>query len=439
MATDMATIASSAESTILGTILLDNPKLYDVQTKLQPEHFSTAAHRRIFSAILTLSEIGRSFEMAELGNHLQRSGDLDKVGGISYLSELIDSAIAGRDLAPFTETVLDAAKRRHLRALCEAVAGQTGEPSHSTDDCLSRLEDTVLRLRTSGAGESATSIRDIVPEVLNEMESIRRMPTEAIGLTTGILSLDRATTGIRNDEYWVLGALPSRGKTVLGIQIAAANAKAGVPTLFFSHEMTRRQLVRRILPAESGVSSSKIRDPRYATAQELSLVQETAGEIAQWPLWIADPDQLTARELVAIARLYIRRYGVKLIVVDYLQLIEAPGRELRERVGAASNALRAIPKTEGVPVVALSQLARPKDRNENSRPVMTDLKESGSIEAHAHVVLLLYRPKNEEGEWTGEDEVIIAKQREGLVGYERVHLDGQKLQFMERTGERAKR
>jgi replicative DNA helicase len=98
----------------------------------------------------------------------------------------------------------------------------------------------------------------------------------------------------------------------------------------------------------------------------------------------------------------------------------------------ASNALRAIPKTEGVPVVALSQLARPKDRNENGRPAMTDLKESGAIEAHAHVVLLLYRPKNDEGEWTGEDEVIIAKQREGLVGYERVRLDGQKLQFVER-------
>jgi replicative DNA helicase len=122
-----------------------------------------------------------------------------------------------------------------------------------------------------------------------------------------------------------------------------------------------------------------------------------------------------------------------LIVVDYLQLIEAPGRELRERVAAASNALRTIPKLEGVPVVGLSQLARPRDRNENGRPAMTDLKESGAIESHAHVVLLLYRPKDEEGTWTGEDEVIIAKQREGLVGYERVWLDSNNLQFRERS------
>jgi replicative DNA helicase len=436
MPTDVLAAAYSAERTVLGTILVDNRQLCEVQARLRPEHFSSAAHRRIYSALCTLFEIGRQFEIPTIALHLQRSGDLDKVGDVAYLSDLVDGAIFGRDLGTFTEAILDAAKRRHLRAVCEAVGEQADDLCLPIDSSLCRLEDTILRLRTGDANTRASNIRDVVPEVLNEMEAMRQRPSGAIGLTTGLLSLDRSTTGIRSDEYWVVGALPSRGKTVLGIQIATANAKRGVGVLFFSHEMTRGQLVRRMLPGECGVPASRIRDPRYASESDYRNIQETAAQIAQWPLWVVDTEQLSARELVTIARLYIRRYNVKVIIADYLQLIDAPGRELRERVANASNMLRSIPKTEGVPVVALSQLARPKDRNESSRPVMTDLKESGAIEAHAHVVLLLYRPKNKQGEWTGEDEVIIAKQREGLVGYERVRLDGNKLQFLDRGRER---
>ena len=181
--------------------------------------------------------------------------------------------------------------------------------------------------------------------------------------------------------------------------------------------------------------AKQIRDPRTMSNAEFNELLERGAEIAKWPLFVDDPEELTAQELVARARLHIRRFGVKLIVVDYLQLIDAPGKETRDKVTAASNALRKIPKAEGVPVVALSQLARPRDRNENGRPSMVDLKESGSIEAHAHVVLLLYRPKNEHGEWSGEDEIIVAKQREGLVGWEPVWLHNQRLQFVERMAQ----
>jgi replicative DNA helicase len=253
-----------------------------------------------------------------------------------------------------------------------------------------------------------------------------------VGLPTGLHGLDENTTGIRDDEYWVIGALPSRGNTVLGVQITATNASQGVPVLFFSHEMTRRQLCRRILPWESKIPAYKIRTPKLMTAADVEHLTAVAAKVAQWPMWIVDPEERTAQDLCAIARLYIRRHGVKLIVVDYLQLLQAPGRELRDRVAYASNVLRGIPKREHVPVVALSQMARPKDGNENSRPSMIQLRETSYIEAHAHVVLLLYRPK-QDGSWTGEDEIIIAKQREGILGTQPVVLSRDYVRFLERT------
>lgn len=232
---------------------------------------------------------------------------------------------------------------------------------------------------------------------------------------------------------WVIGARPSRGKTVLGVQIVAANALLGIPVLAFSFEMTRRQFVRRMIPNHSEIPAFKVRDPRYMSATEMDDAQACGRRLEKLPIWVVDPDGMKSSELTSAAKFHIHRHGVKLIVVDYLQIIRGPERELRERVAACSNALRSIPKSENVPVVALSQLRRLED--ENTRPSLADLKESGDIEAHAHAVLLLYRPRNDEGRWTGNDEVIIAKQREGLVGSEKVTLNESRLAFLDRTGE----
>src|ERR1039458_1010723 len=252
-----------------------------------------------------------------------------------------------------------------------------------------------------------------------------------IGYTTGVPGEDQATTGIRPDEYWVIGARPSRGKTVLGAQIAAANAKHGIPVLVFSFEMTRRQFVRRLLPNESRIPAFKIRDPRLMSASARHLARATGKEIRKLPGVVVDPDGMKSSELTAAAKFHIHRHSVKLIVVDYLQIIRGPQRDLKERVAACSNALRSIPKTEGVPVIALSQLRRLDD--ENGIPTMADLKETGDIEAHAHTILLLYRPRNEQNRWSGNDQIIIAKQREGLVGSEDVTLNESRLAFFDRT------
>jgi replicative DNA helicase len=434
MATDTQFMLGSAddvERSILGGILLDNQHFYELQPELKSEYFGSDGHRRIYAAMHRMAAAGTSVDIVTLAAELERRKEIEAVGGIAYISSLIDGVPERPSLVHYVQIVKDRYRRRSLSVICDSAIGLANDITTPTDETLAKLERSLLRLRGTEAEQSVSSIRDIVPEVLNEMEAIRSMCGRTIGLTTGLESLDIDTTGIREDEYWVIGAMPSRGKTVLGVQMAAANAKKGIPVLFFSHEMTRRQLVRRMLPSESGISADKVRDSRLASKEEYQRIQESAANLAQWPMWVVDPDSLTAEELVAIAKLHIRRHGVRLIIVDYLQLVKAPGKEIKDQVTAVSNALRSIPKNERVPMVALSQLRRPTDGKENSRPSMVQLRETGYIEAHAHVILLLYRPKKV-NRWTGADEIIIARQREGLVGYEPVFLHGGKLQFVER-------
>ncbi len=421
-----------AERSILGGILLDDKVVHEVASLLKPDYLSLESHRRIYTVMRGMADRGQPIDMITVADELDRRKWVEAVGGVAYISSLIDGVPDRPSLAHYCGIVREKAMLRGLINIAQNAIDEAMEHSDEADQVISRAEEGLLRLRGIEERTVAVPIWDAMNETINEIKAIRERGDDLVGLPTGVQGVDEITTGIREDEYWVVGALPSRGKTVLGVQITAANASRGVPVLFFSHEMTRRQLCRRILPGESEISAYKIRNPAQLSSEEYTKLARVASEVAKWPVWIVDPDELTAQELCAISRLYIRRHGVKLIVVDYLQLLQAPGKELRDRVTYASNVLRAIPKKERVPVVALSQMARPKDGNENSRPSMIQLRETGYIEAHAHVVLLLYRPK-QDSNWTGEDEIIIAKQREGMVGKQPVVLHRDWVRFEERT------
>lgn len=416
-----------AERAVLGTILLNNETFYQA-TSLLPQTFSLSGNQLVWAAMLDLHAEGRPIDMVTLADRMARNDEIEKAGGVAYLSSLIDGVPERASIDSYVEIVRDRARRRWLSEQCDAVKERLCDDSRNTAEALELMEEAALRVRADAGVRSSHHVKEIVPEVLNELERIRQHQG-LIGFTTGVPGLDNATTGIRPDEYWVIGARPSRGKTVLGVQIVASNAELGVPVLMFSFEMMRRAIVRRLIPKYSGISAWKVRDPRYCSQSEMLAIEESAARMAQWPLWVVDPDGMKASDVVAAAKFHIHRNGVRLIVLDYLQILRGLQKELKERVAACSNALRAIPKTEGVPVVALSQLRRLGD--ENALPTMADLKESGDIEAHAHTILLLYR-KMQGTEWTGEDQIIIGKQREGLVGHEDVTLHSDRLWFVSR-------
>jgi replicative DNA helicase len=275
-------------------------------------------------------------------------------------------------------------------------------------------------------------LKAIMPDVLRELE-VQANNQGLVGLRTGLGSLDVLTGGIRPGELWTIGALPGRGKTALGVQILLANGKQGMPCCAFSLEMQALEIGRRFIAAESSIPAINLRNPQTIRKERWMQMAESAAEIAQMPIYVDDRSTLKVHELLASARLYIRRHGVKLIVVDYLRLVEAPGRDIRERVGYVADSLRQLAKTERIAVVLLSQLRRP-DGGINSRPSMLDLKESGDVEAHSHVVLLPYLPVAEDGKPIPEDQLlIIGKNRNGGIGSLPVYFDEKRLQFVERT------
>jgi replicative DNA helicase len=275
-------------------------------------------------------------------------------------------------------------------------------------------------------------VKEIMPQVLREIE-VQAANQGLVGMPTGIHLLDVATGGIRPGELWTIGALPGKGKTALGVQILLANGKERTPVCAFSLEMHGLEIGKRFLAATSAFPAAQIRNPQVIRKDRWPELMEAAAEIAQLPIFVDDRSSLKIQELLASARLYIRRHGVKLIVVDYLRLVDAPGRDLRERVGLIADSLRTLAKTERVGVVLLSQLKRPEG-GINCRPTMLDLKESGDIEAHSHVVLLPYLPVADDGKPVPEDQLlIIGKNRNGGVGSLPVYFDEKRLQFLARS------
>jgi replicative DNA helicase len=413
-----------AEKAILGAIILENDLAVDAMVKLPESHFYLDTHRKIYRAVCDLSDTGKPIDVYAIAEELSRRKELESVGGVAYLSTLTDGVPRRSSIDFYIRSVRDKAILRSIVHAGTGAVTRAVDASDPADEILGDLEAQLLELRAERAQRSEVHISGFIAESANRLhESEKR---DLVGFTTGLGCIDNATTGVRPGELWIIGALPGRGKTAFGMQIATTNAALGNPTMFFSLEMSRDQLGDRILCAESHVPSFKIRK-RWLNESEKRSIREAAGRSCEWSLYVDDSADLTDRELMARAKLAIRRYGVKLIVVDYLRLLKCPGRELRERVGEAANTLRKLAKQENVAVVGLSQLKRPE--NINDRPSMIDLKESGDIEAHAHTVLLLYQPQDGKGEFTREDEIIIGKQRNGPLGSEPVRFNKDLLQF----------
>ena len=425
-----------AERTVLGCAMLDTTALYRILPLLRSEDFSLDSHRRIYHVIAKLAEAGKPVDVLTVTDALTEQGQLESVGGVAYLASLDDqvtSSLASvTNVEHYAEKILDKSRRRQAHAAGARLTSATEDPSVSTDECLQLVQESLLQIEAASGRTTARHVRDFMPEVLRELET-QSQNQGLVGMTTGINSLDVATGGIRSCELWTIGALPGKGKTALGVQIVLANGAARTPTLVFSLEMQDLEIGKRFLAAKSSCPAMQIRNPQTMKRDRWSELLETAAEIAECPIYVDDRGSLKIQELLASARLYIRRHGVKLVVVDYLRLVDAPGRDLRDRVGYVANVLRQLAKSERIGVVLLSQLRRPEG-GINARPTMLDLKESGDIEAHSHVVLLPYLPAADDGRPIPDEQLlIIGKNRNGGVGSLPVYFDERRLQFVDRT------
>jgi len=391
-----------------------------------------AGHRRIAFAVQKVMGRHERVDEDSVRAELERLPDPERLKAV--LEDLLQGLYVVRhDVQWHVIRIQERAQRRQLLALCERTSHSLEDSSLKTDDCASRLYQDLLQIQSASNKEVAVALDKVMPAALEQlqMQSVR---SGLVGFPTGMNAIDESTSGIRLGEFWVVGALPGRGKTAMAAQIALENVRAGNPCALFSLEMSRAELGVRFIANSTQVSSTRLRNPSEILKSQWAEIHECVAVLRALPLYIDDSPSLSLQQVCARARLAKVRYGCSLAIVDYLRMVKASGKDIREQVSSVADGLRQLAKSEAMAVVALSQLARPRDRKPNARPSMLDLKESGDIEAHAHVVLLLHTPMDRNGEPTGKDEIIIGKNRHGPVGSIEVTFNRRNLRFEDRGG-----
>jgi replicative DNA helicase len=421
-----------AERSILGGLMLDANGYDEVAALgLTASDFLLDSHRRIYSRIVELAESSRPIDTITLCEELERHRELATIGDVGYVSGLLDGVPDRPSLKHYVKIVREKADQRKTMYACNAAIAAIDDGS-SSREVIADLGERLLQIQTGSDDAPAERVLKFSDAVYLEWQRIADGLDDVIGLTTGIECVDLATTGIRPGETWAVGGRTGDGKTSLALQIAAANCRRDVAVGYFSIEMTKDELLQRLWSHEGKIPFHYIRNPRVAGADIKAQVSRTMGIVGLWPLFVAVEGSLTLQKLVAKARLMIRQERVQLLVVDYVQQLSTNAPNERERITKISGQIRALAKDTGGPIIAVSQLARPKDRNQNERPNKFSMKESGSLENDANTILLVYRPTDDSGRSNGEDEIVIAKQRHGPVSNEKVFFDSRVMTFFER-------
>jgi replicative DNA helicase len=408
-------------------VLLDVEKYRpEIFTSVRREYFSAAAHRTLFALMADLYEQRGVFDIEGVCNELVKR-QLTGVISIASVNSLTERLVRHCDVPKHAAVLRDAWAKRLLVTELEAVQ-ELAESSDCAD--LRRRLEAALALTEGGI--EADKVKPLASIVKGEFDALtreRKTENRLLGIPTGIANLDTALTGLRGGEYTVIGGYPGDGKTTLLMQMAREAAKTGHPALVLSLEMRSGELARRLIAVETRTAFAKLRDPRMMNATEWQTATDALEPLSNLPLHICDESSLDASTISALAKLWIKKAGVKAVFVDFLQIVKTGNQERRLAIGAISAALRELAKTTGAAVVTSSQLSRPRDGSVNARPTLFSLRESGEIEQDAHNVLLLYRPVDDQRRRTGEDEIVIAKQRHGVTGSVPVTYNSKLLTF----------
>jgi len=419
-----------AEMAVLGSIMIDNDCIGKVAEILEPSFFYRTVHRTIFSSALVLYEKNEPVDLITLSEELKRQNKLEEVGGSYYLTELAQTIPSSANVEHHARIVLE---KHLLRKLIEEAAGIAKDCYETTEevyDIIDRSEQRIFGLSDKRLRKGFEHISPVMHDAFETIERFHEREGTVTGIPTGFTKLDELTSGFQPAELVVVAGRPSMGKTAFSLNIARNVAvEHKIPVGIFSLEMSKRQLALRLLCAEARVDAHSVRTGRLAD-DEWQKLSMCVGVLTEAPIFIDDTPGMGVLELRAKARRLKKEKDVKLVIVDYLQLMQGPknSESRQQEISMISRSLKALAKELDVPVVALSQLSRAVEvRGGERRPMLSDLRESGAIEQDADVVLFVYRPEvygkkaDELGNpIEGKAEVIIGKQRNGPVGS--VHL-----------------
>ncbi|GAF41938.1 replicative DNA helicase [Agrilactobacillus composti DSM 18527 = JCM 14202] len=431
---------NAAEQSVLGAVFLSGDALVEAMEFLEPEDFYKKAHQLIFQAMVDLNDRNEAIDTVTIKNILEGRNQLDDIGGIGYLAELAQAVPTAANVSYYAKIVKEKAMTRQLINVATQIVSKGYDSDEDVTDLLDNAERDILAVSEQRSNTGFQTISDVLQESLKNIDALSQNNDEITGLPTGYKELDKITAGLHEDELIILAARPGVGKTAFALNIAQnIGTKIDTSIALFSLEMGAEQLVNRMLCAEGSIESNHLRTGQLNDEEWNNLIV-AMGSLSKAQIYIDDTPGVRIAEIRAKCRRLAKEKGnLGLIVIDYLQLIEGSGQENRQQeVSAISRSLKKLAKELHVPVIALSQLSRGVEQRQDKRPVLSDIRESGSIEQDADIVAFLYRddyyrdseedgdggnsytqadqPVSDDDQDVGEVEVIIEKNRSGARG-----------------------
>jgi len=421
-----------AEEAVLGAILIDDDALYKVASFLRPEHFYVERNGWIYQAFLNVSERREPIDVLTVCDELERRGQLQDSGGAAYITSLLNAVPTAIHVEHYARLVERAAVLRQLISAAGTIARLAHEATGDADEALDEAERVIFEIAQGRVLGDFMPLSQILATYLEELDRVKEEKV-TLGLPTGLVDLDKITGGLQRGDLIILAARPSVGKTSLGLNIAHhAAVKEKLPVAIFSLEMSREQLAHRLLCAEASVDSQRLRLGQY-DEDELRRISRAFGILSEAPIYVDDTPGISVTELRSKARRLCLERGIRLIIIDYLQLMRGRRAENRvQEISDISRSLKALAKELNVPVIALSQLSRAPELRSDHRPVLSDLRESGSLEQDADVVIFIYREElydpNTEKQRIAD--IIVAKHRNGPTGQFGLYFFKETTRFM---------
>ncbi|WP_198285750.1 MULTISPECIES: replicative DNA helicase [Thermobacillus] len=410
-----------AEQAVLGSILLEADALVTAMERLRPEDFYQPVHRMIYETMIELGEAGQPIDLVTLTAALQDKQRLEEAGGVDYLSRLLSVVPTAANVDYYARIVEEKSLLRRLIRTATEIVQEGYAGADDVGLLLNDAEQRILEISNRRTGSGFISIRDVLMDVFEQIEFLYNHRGGVTGIPSGFPDLDRMTSGFQRSDLIIVAARPSVGKTAFALNIAQnVGVRARETVAIFSLEMSASQLVQRMVCAESNVDAGRLRTGRLE-GDDWEKLTMAIGALSEAEIYIDDTPGVTVADIRAKLRRLKKERGLGLVVIDYLQLIQGrgkPGENRQQEVSEISRTLKQIARELEVPVIALSQLSRGVEQRQDKRPMLSDLRESGSIEQDADIVAFLYRDDyyDRETERKNIIEIIIAKQRNGPVG-----------------------
>ncbi|QYR21729.1 replicative DNA helicase [Paenibacillus sp. sptzw28] len=410
-----------AEQAVLGAVLLQAEALITSMERLRSDDFYTPAHQLIFEAMVELGEANQPIDLVTLTAYLQDRQQLEETGGVSYLAKLANAVPTAANVDYYAQIVEEKSMVRRLIRTATNIVSSGYAAADDVGLMLNEAEQRILELSNRRASSGFISIRDVLMEVFERVEHLYTNKGGTTGIPSGFSDLDKMTSGFQRNDLIIVAARPSVGKTAFALNIAQnVGVRSRETVAIFSLEMSAAQLVQRMICAESNVDAGRMRTG-YLEGDDWEKLTMAIGSLSEAQIYIDDTPGITVADIRAKCRRLKKERGLGMILIDYLQLIQGRGKageNRQQEVSEISRTLKQIARELEVPVIALSQLSRGVEQRQDKRPMMSDLRESGSIEQDADIVAFLYRDDyyNQDTEKKNIIEIIIAKQRNGPVG-----------------------